>query len=268
MSPSTSPIVHSSLAVKIASIVLSTAGIILLVLNILLDWRLNLSLPLVFLVLGGGFFYLAMQLRPGLRWAPWLFIPGALTSAFGIIFLLNVITGDWNAWAYAWLLLLAGIGIGLLLANRDTCKSDLLNLIGWCLTLAGITFFALFGVITGGLLIQVIAPVILVVVGVSLRWLKLGETLPKPVLRALNVNLLAVDAEPLVDPLSSRELEVLQLIADGSTNQQIAYKLTVSQSTVKTHINNIYGKLGVQSRVQAVNRARELGLTQTRPPAA
>ena len=53
---------------------------------------------------------------------------------------------------------------------------------------------------------------------------------------------------------------MLRLIAEGCTNQEIADRLVVALSTVKTHINNIYGKLGVQSRTQALARARSLGL--------
>ncbi len=64
----------------------------------------------------------------------------------------------------------------------------------------------------------------------------------------------------LVEALSARELEVLRLIADGHSNQAIADSLIVAVSTVKRHINNIYGKLGVQSRTQALVRARELQL--------
>jgi LuxR family maltose regulon positive regulatory protein len=60
--------------------------------------------------------------------------------------------------------------------------------------------------------------------------------------------------------LSERELEVLRLIADGFSNAEIAQRLVIALGTVKRHINNIYGKLGVQSRTQAVARARELGL--------
>jgi len=67
-------------------------------------------------------------------------------------------------------------------------------------------------------------------------------------------------AQPLVEPLSERELEVLRLIADGLSNAEIADKLVIAQGTVKRHINNIYGKLGVQSRTQAVARGRELNL--------
>ena len=66
--------------------------------------------------------------------------------------------------------------------------------------------------------------------------------------------------EPLVEPLSERELEVLKLIADGATNQQIADQLVVAKSTAKKHVSNIIGKLGVENRTTAVARARELGL--------
>jgi len=64
----------------------------------------------------------------------------------------------------------------------------------------------------------------------------------------------------LVEPLTERELEVLGLIAQGHSNQQIADALIVSVGTIKKHLNNIFGKLGVTSRTQAVARARELSL--------
>ncbi|MDQ3705975.1 MAG: LuxR C-terminal-related transcriptional regulator [Chloroflexota bacterium] len=64
----------------------------------------------------------------------------------------------------------------------------------------------------------------------------------------------------LVEPLSEREIEVLQLVALGLKNEEVAERLIVSLGTVKTHINNIYGKLGVRNRVEAVTLARELSL--------
>ncbi len=67
-------------------------------------------------------------------------------------------------------------------------------------------------------------------------------------------------AQPLIEPLSERELEVLDLIAAGLSNAEIAERLVIAQGTVKRHINNLYGKLGVQSRTQAIARARELRL--------
>jgi LuxR family maltose regulon positive regulatory protein len=66
--------------------------------------------------------------------------------------------------------------------------------------------------------------------------------------------------QPMVDPLTERELEVLQLIADGLTNQEIADELVVALGTVKAHTASIYGKLEVHGRTQAVARARGFGL--------
>lgn len=65
--------------------------------------------------------------------------------------------------------------------------------------------------------------------------------------------------EPL-DALSERELEILRLVAEGMSNQQIADHMVIALGTVKTHVHNIYGKLGVESRTQAIARARELNL--------
>jgi LuxR family maltose regulon positive regulatory protein len=66
-----------------------------------------------------------------------------------------------------------------------------------------------------------------------------------------------------IEPLTERELEVLQLIADGLTNAKIASKLYLSLNTVKAHTRSIYGKLDVNNRTQAAARARELGLITT-----
>ena len=66
--------------------------------------------------------------------------------------------------------------------------------------------------------------------------------------------------QPLVEPLTRRELDVLRLICDGRSNREIAERLTVTLNTVKKHSSHIYGKLEVTSRAQAIIRARELGL--------
>ena len=64
----------------------------------------------------------------------------------------------------------------------------------------------------------------------------------------------------VAEPLSERELEVLRLVADGCTNREIAGQLFIALSTVKSHTNSIYGKLGVKNRTQAIAAARALGL--------
>ncbi len=64
----------------------------------------------------------------------------------------------------------------------------------------------------------------------------------------------------LIEPLSERELEVLRLIAQGLSNQEIGQRLFLALDTVKGHNRHIFDKLEVQRRTEAVARARELGL--------
>jgi DNA-binding NarL/FixJ family response regulator len=68
------------------------------------------------------------------------------------------------------------------------------------------------------------------------------------------------DSEPLVEPLTERESEVLQLLAQGQANKQIAVSLGISEHTVKFHISAIYAKLGAASRTEAVRIGVHKGL--------
>ena len=65
---------------------------------------------------------------------------------------------------------------------------------------------------------------------------------------------------PFMEPLTVREREVLRLLMDGASNREIAHQLVLSVNTVKKHTYNICGKLGVQSRAQAIAKARTLNL--------
>ena len=67
-------------------------------------------------------------------------------------------------------------------------------------------------------------------------------------------------SQSLADPLSERELGVLKLLAAGCSNKEIGAKLNITEGTVKNHMTNVLGKLGVQDRTQAALRAREMGL--------
>jgi DNA-binding NarL/FixJ family response regulator len=65
---------------------------------------------------------------------------------------------------------------------------------------------------------------------------------------------------PAEEQLSSREVEVLQLVAEGESNSEIAQQLHISQATVKSHLVNIFGKLGVSDRTAAVTAALRKGI--------
>jgi LuxR family maltose regulon positive regulatory protein len=73
-----------------------------------------------------------------------------------------------------------------------------------------------------------------------------------------------IPGSDLIEPLSERELEVLQLIGDGLSNQDVGEKLFISLHTVKAHTRNIYGKIGAHSRTEAVAKARAFGILPSR----
>jgi LuxR family maltose regulon positive regulatory protein len=78
----------------------------------------------------------------------------------------------------------------------------------------------------------------------------------------LPVNAKETHQADLIDPLSSREIEVLRLIASGKSNNDIASEIFVAVSTVKSHVNHIFQKLDVKSRTQAIARSSELGIIE------
>jgi LuxR family maltose regulon positive regulatory protein len=80
----------------------------------------------------------------------------------------------------------------------------------------------------------------------------------KKILLAFKTQTISKSTSDLIEPLSEREIEVLNLIAAGMSNQEIAEKLFISLNTVRTHTKNINGKLDVHSRTQAIVRAKEL----------
>jgi DNA-binding CsgD family transcriptional regulator len=90
-------------------------------------------------------------------------------------------------------------------------------------------------------------------------WLGLRMTRPQPETPA---------PEPVVPPvrpevgLTRRELEILELVAQGMSNREIAEKLFVSENTIKTHCSHTFEKLGAKRRTQAVQLGKELGLIQ------
>ncbi len=83
---------------------------------------------------------------------------------------------------------------------------------------------------------------------------------------AVATRLLGQMRQPAAEPLSQRELEVLGLIARGSTNREAAAQLFISEATVKTHLLHVYAKLGVKDRAAAVATAFERGYLSFRNP--
>jgi DNA-binding NarL/FixJ family response regulator len=95
----------------------------------------------------------------------------------------------------------------------------------------------------------------------AIRSVARGESVLPPEIAAVVVRHLAGEeaAEPETGPLTERELEVLERVAQGLTNHDIAQRLTISVRTVEAHLTHIYNKLGVASRTEAVVRAMQRG---------
>jgi DNA-binding NarL/FixJ family response regulator len=91
----------------------------------------------------------------------------------------------------------------------------------------------------------------------AVRRVAQGESVLTPVVAS---RLMARMRAPAEEQLSGRELEVLTLVAQGHSNQEIARQLHISTATVKTHLIHIYGKLGVSDRTAAVTTALEKGI--------
>ncbi|AQQ16282.1 Transcriptional regulatory protein LiaR [Corynebacterium glaucum] len=93
----------------------------------------------------------------------------------------------------------------------------------------------------------------------AVRSVALGEVEEQPMSAVVRDRLEVRERTPRTS-LTPRELEVLQLVAAGSSNREIGHELMLSEATVKSHLVHIYDKLGVRSRTSAVASARELGL--------
>lgn len=91
-----------------------------------------------------------------------------------------------------------------------------------------------------------------------------GESVLQPSVAAKLMNeFVRISPTPpgrLIEPLTERELEVLRLLSEGQSNKEIGLSLNLAEGTVKNHMTNILGKLGVSDRTQAALRARDLNL--------
>ena len=101
----------------------------------------------------------------------------------------------------------------------------------------------------------------IILAAVAMIFLFIGLYINRRVERKSQANTTVIDKEKIAElGISNREYEVLEQIAKGLSNKEIADKLFVSESTVKTHVSNIFLKLDAQRRTQAIQIAKELAI--------
>ncbi len=272
---------HAYQAAGIFMLALST---LLLVLSFLSGFGERTSSAITFNGMAISFALVFYLLPEKWRWKYWLLVPLLFSLTTGLVLVLNAVTNSDTSWAFAWMLLVASLAAGTAVAVRQGGFHRWIYLGSLGIAAGFSLLFAFFGMLFGGAFMRIMVLIILGMEGGLLLWMgRRGWTLedwlqtPTPHSPGISPEELAKsspltplpeqlslpdspDASPLVEELSKRELEVLRLVETGLTNTEIAARMTIAPSTVKTHINNIFSKLAVQTRVQAVRRAKDLRL--------
>lgn len=149
-------------------LLLITFGVIFLIFTLIPGLSLGTTWPGIFITMAAGFYMPAFvwpHLRKGLAA---LFIPGSISLFLGLIFIYNVRSEDWVSWAYAWLLIVAGVGLGLVLAARYGEWGRGVHWVGlWMLSIATGTF-GLFASLFGLPLLKIIGAGLVLLVGLLL----------------------------------------------------------------------------------------------------
>jgi hypothetical protein len=146
---------------------LVAVGVVFLLLNLIPGINMGQTWPVIFFFLAAAFFLPALVWPGARRGLAGLFIPGSIMLVLGLIFLYNVLTRDWASWAYAWLLIPGGVGLGLMLGantggwGRGPAQTGL-----WLMGV-DLGLFALFATIFGdNLIIRTFGPLVIMLAGV------------------------------------------------------------------------------------------------------
>jgi len=143
-------------------------GALFIVFNLIPGFTLAKTWPTIFFVIAFAFFL------PGLAWPDSrkalaaLYIPGTIIFVIGAIFLFNTLTRNWGVWAYAWILITASVGLGMILAGRAGHWDRGAELVGIWISLTSLATFAVFAALFGNAVIKFIGAGIMVLLGITM----------------------------------------------------------------------------------------------------
>ncbi len=150
------------------AILLIVGGALLLAINLAPRLTIANTWPVIFYILSAAFFLPPILWPEKRRGLSGLIIPASILLTLGILFSYNVGTRDWSAWAFAWVLIVAGVGMGLALASAYGRWSSTTTWVGVWMLLGSLVFFALFAGIFGSPLLKIVSPILLLLAGIIL----------------------------------------------------------------------------------------------------
>jgi hypothetical protein len=146
---------------------LIAVGVIYLLINLIPGIDLGKTWPIIFFILAAGFYLPALLWQNARRGLAGLYIPGSIMLVLGLIFVYDVLTNDWASWAYAWLLITGGVGLGLTLASVLGEWGHGVSQTGIWMMAVSAGLFALFATIFGqNPIIKTLGPVVIILAGV------------------------------------------------------------------------------------------------------
>jgi hypothetical protein len=149
----------------VVGIILIALGVLFLLFSLLPGMYVEVVWPVIFYIIAAAFIAPAFLWPQNRRGLAALFIPGMVFLSLGLIFTYTVATNDWVAWAYAWLLLISGVGLGMLLAasyggwDRNAFWAGI-----WMLAISA-GLFGLFATLFGTVLLKTIGAILIIVIG-------------------------------------------------------------------------------------------------------
>jgi hypothetical protein len=149
----------------VLGILLVAIGVVFLALNLIPGIDMHKAWPVIMFVIAAGFFLPAILWSPARRGLAALFIPGAILAALGLILTYNTFSGDWGSWGYAWTLIIAGVGLGLMLAAWAGNWGKTTVIVGAWILASSLVVFSIFAAIFGGPLFKGIGPLFLILLG-------------------------------------------------------------------------------------------------------
>jgi hypothetical protein len=162
----------------IAGVGLVLLGALFIVFNLIPGFTIKQTWPIIFLVAGFGFCLPALAWPDSRKGLAALFIPGTILFVLGAIFLFNTLAKEWTIWAFAWILIPAAVGLGMMLAAKIGEWSHGVWVVGTWMAILCLSLFAVFAALFGHVIVKYVGAGLLVLMGV---YLLVRSFLKKPV---------------------------------------------------------------------------------------